>query len=76
MLLASNEKTLLTAGSFSDWMDSPQFRCNGSSICRRHDVDPQLFLAQLLMNLPSARMNDLTNWLPDQWKQPSGRKDG
>jgi hypothetical protein len=30
---------------------------------------PQLYLTQLLMNLPAARMNELPVWLPDQWKQ-------
>jgi hypothetical protein len=36
--------------------------------CRRHDVDPQLYLTQLLMNLSTARINELSVWLPDQWK--------
>jgi hypothetical protein len=40
-----------------------------TSSCRRHDVDPQLCLTQLLVNLPSARMSDLAAWLPDQWKR-------
>jgi transposase len=40
-----------------------------TSTCRRHDVDPQLYLTQLLMHLPAARMNELSVWLPDQWKQ-------
>ena len=39
-----------------------------TSTCRRHDVDPQLYLTQLLINLPTARMNELSAWLPDQWK--------
>ncbi|QOY87515.1 transposase domain-containing protein [Paludibaculum fermentans] len=39
------------------------------STCRRHDVDPQLYLTQLLMNLPSVRLSDLTEWLPDEWKR-------
>src|SRR5271157_2931 len=39
-----------------------------TSTCRRHDVDPQLYLTQLLMNLPQAKMNELPDWLPDQWK--------
>ncbi|WP_035357491.1 IS66 family transposase [Edaphobacter aggregans] len=40
-----------------------------TSTCRRHDVDPQLYLTQLLVNLPAARINELSAWLPDQWKQ-------
>ena len=40
-----------------------------TSTCRRHDVDPQLYLTQLLTNLPTVRQSELLNWLPDQWKQ-------
>ena len=40
-----------------------------TSTCRRHGLDPQLYLTQLLINLPAARMNELAAWLPDQWKQ-------
>ena len=39
-----------------------------TSTCRRHDVDPQLYLTQLLTNLPTTRMNELSAWLPDRWK--------
>jgi transposase len=39
-----------------------------TSTCRRHDVDPQLYLTQLLMNLPQAKVSELADWLPDQWK--------
>jgi len=39
-----------------------------TSTCRRQDIDPQLCFTQLLMNLPHTRMNDLAEWLPDQWK--------
>ena len=39
-----------------------------TSTCRRHDVDPQLYLTQLLMNLPTWPARDLDAWLPDQWK--------
>jgi transposase len=39
-----------------------------TSTCRRHELDPQLYLTQLLMNLPQARMSELSDWLPDQWK--------
>ena len=40
-----------------------------TSTCRRHQVDPQLYLTQLLMNLPSWPVRDLDAWLPDQWKR-------
>ena len=39
-----------------------------TSTCRRHDVDPQLYLTQLLINLPVMRIGDLSDWLPDRWK--------
>ena len=40
-----------------------------TSSCRRNDVDPQLYLTQLPVNLPSLRVRDLPAWLPDQWKR-------
>src|SRR5664279_265659 len=39
-----------------------------TSTCRRHDIDPQLYLTQLLMNLPQAKMSELSDWLPNKWK--------
>jgi transposase len=39
-----------------------------TSSCRRHDIDPQLYLTQLLVNLPSLLISDLPDWLPDRWK--------
>ncbi len=39
-----------------------------TSTCRRHEVDPQLYLTQLLMNLPQTKMSELSDWLSDQWK--------
>ena len=35
-----------------------------TSSCRRHDVDPQIYLTQLLINLSSLRMSDLLDGLP------------
>jgi transposase len=40
-----------------------------TSSCRRHDVDPQLYFMQLLVNLSSWPASDLDAWLPDRWKQ-------
>ena len=40
-----------------------------TSSCRRHDMDPQLYFMQLLVNLPSWPARDLDAWLPDNWKQ-------
>ena len=39
-----------------------------TSTCRRHDIDPQLYLTQLLINLLVMRLSDLRDWLPDHWK--------
>lgn len=39
-----------------------------TSTCRRHELDPQLYLTQLLMNLPQAKVSELSDWLPDRWK--------
>src|ERR1700690_130259 len=44
-----------------------------TSTCRRHDVDPQLYLTQLLTNLSQVRKTQLPNWLPDQWKRIQAR---
>jgi transposase len=40
-----------------------------TSSCRRHDIDPQRYLTQLLVNLPAARLSELAAWLPDEWKR-------
>jgi transposase len=39
-----------------------------TSTCRRHEMDPQLYLTQLLVNLPSVKLRELDAWLPDRWK--------
>lgn len=39
-----------------------------TSTCRRHDLDPQRYLTQLLVNLPRIPVSQLPAWLPDQWK--------
>jgi hypothetical protein len=43
--------------------------CSITSTCRRHEIDPQIYLTQLLTNLPSTPMSQLDQWLPDVWKQ-------
>jgi transposase len=40
-----------------------------TSTCRRHEIDPQVYLTQLLANLPSTSMSQLDHWLPDVWKR-------
>jgi transposase len=39
-----------------------------TSTCRRHDIDVQHYLTQLLTNLPGTPMSQLDRWLPDRWK--------
>lgn len=43
-----------------------------TSTCRRHEIDPQRYLTQVLMNLPGMPMSELEQWLPDRWKQIQG----
>src|SRR6266403_2044837 len=40
-----------------------------TSSCRRHEMDPQLYFMQLLMNFPSWPASDLDAWLPDRWEK-------
>jgi transposase len=40
-----------------------------TSTCRRHDINPQTYLTQLLTNLPDTPIGDLDQWLPDDWKK-------
>ena len=40
-----------------------------TSTCKRHDLNLQLYLTQLLANLSATLHRDLSVWLPDQWKR-------
>ena len=40
-----------------------------TSTCRRHEINPQLYLTQLLANLPTTPKDQLGPWMPDAWKQ-------
>ena len=40
-----------------------------TSTCRRHDIDPQHYLTQLLTNLPATPISQLHTWLPNVWQQ-------
>ena len=40
-----------------------------TSTCKRHSIDPQRYLTQLLTNLPATPMSRLQDWLPDHWKR-------
>lgn len=40
-----------------------------TSTCRRHNIDPQQYLTQLLTNLPATPISQLDQWLPNRWKR-------
>ena len=40
-----------------------------TSTCRRHEIDPQRYITQLLVNLPTVLPSELDTWLPDRWKR-------
>jgi len=42
-----------------------------TSTCRRHEINPQAYLTQLLANLPDTPMSRVDEWLPDEWKKRS-----
>jgi len=39
-----------------------------TSTCRRLSIDPQLYLTQLITNMPVITPEQLDHWLPDIWK--------
>jgi len=39
-----------------------------TSTCRRLGIDSQLYLTQLVTNLPALKQDELDLWLPDVWK--------
>ncbi len=45
-----------------------------TSTAKRHDIDPQLYLTQLLTNLPATPISQLDQWLPDVWKINQARR--
>ena len=57
-LFVGNERGGMTAAVLSSL----------TSTCRRHGINPQLYLTQLLVNLPATPISQLDAWLPDQWK--------
>lgn len=40
-----------------------------TSTCRRHGIDSQRYLTQLLTNLPDTSVSRLHTWLPDEWSK-------
>jgi transposase len=62
-----NRKNSLFVGNLRDGRTAA-ILASLTSTCRRHDFDPQLYLTQLLVNLPGLLSRQLSAWLPDQWK--------
>ena len=46
-----------------------------TSSARRHGVDPQRYLTQLLVNLPVVPEAELDEWLPDAWKRREAERE-
>lgn len=40
-----------------------------TSTCQRHEINPQVYLSQLLIGLQDTPVSQLDQWLPDQWKK-------
>jgi len=47
-----------------------------TSSCKRHGIDPQHYLTQLLTNLPGMPMSEIEQWLPDKWKRRNPKSAG
>ena len=39
-----------------------------TSTCQRHEINPQVYLTQLLAGLQATPISQLEMWLPDRWK--------
>jgi two-component sensor histidine kinase len=44
--------------------------------CRRHAIDPQHYLTQLLTNLPTTTTSQIYQWLPDEWRRRNVKPTG
>jgi transposase len=58
-LFVGNERGGATAAILSSF----------TSTCRRHDIDSQRYLTQVLTNLPNTPISQISQWLPDEWKR-------
>jgi hypothetical protein len=47
-----------------------------TSTCKRHGIDPQHYLTQLLTNLPATPLSQIDTWLPDDWKRRNEKPSG
>ncbi len=44
-----------------------------TSTCRRHEINPQTYITQLLIGLQDTPVSRLEEWLPDRWKAAQNR---
>jgi len=49
----------------ADTKRASSYRIGAGPTCRRHDIDPQLYFTQLLVNLPGLPSSQWLDWLPD-----------
>jgi len=68
--IALLRKNALFAGS-SRGGETAAILSSLTSTCRRHAINPQTYLTQLLANLPDTPISRVDQWLPDEWKESS-----
>ena len=65
---AINRKNSLFVGS-PQGAETAAILSSLASTRRRHGVDPQVYLTQLIVNLPGTPAGELGHWLPDAWQR-------
>lgn len=71
---ALNRKNSLFVGSLRGG-ETAAILSSLTSSCRRHEVNPQVYLTQLLVNLPRTPAAELDQWLPDEWRRRHDQAD-
>jgi transposase len=66
--IALLRKNALFAGSLRGG-ETAAILSSFTSTCRRHNINPQAYLTQLLANLPDTPVSQLDQWLPDEWQK-------
>jgi len=66
--IALLRKNALFAGSLRGG-ETAAILSSFTSTCRRHNINPQAYLTQLLANLPDTPISQLDPWLPDEWQK-------
>lgn len=71
---ALNRKNSLFVGSLRGG-ETAAILSSLTSSCRRHEVNPQVYLTQLLVNLARTPAAELDQWLPDEWRRRQEQTD-